>query len=155
MNKMTRAHPYHYSENKSIIQRLIDLGIPVLLFWLFFQFYNFGKISPSEMVKTTGLLSISLLGLTLAVGPLSRVFPVLDFLKTHRKIWGILSFVIAFVHVSLVFIYFYKFTLYRFIDTSNPKYTGILSGLMALGILAFVTLTSTKKALESLSPNTC
>ena len=109
MSNKKSVHPFHYSGKKNIVHRLMDFGIPLLLFWLFFQLYNFGKISPSEMVKTTGLLSISLLGLTLAVGPLSRVFPALDFLKTHRKVWGILSFVIAFVHVSLVFIYFYKF----------------------------------------------
>ncbi len=154
MSNKKSVHPYHYSEEKNIVQYLIDFGVPLLLFWLFFQFYNFGKISPSEMVKTTGLLSISLLGLTLAVGPISRIFPALDFLKAHRKVWGILSFLIAFAHVSLVFVYFYKFNIFKFIDTSNPKYSGILSGLIALGILLLVTLTSNKRALENLSPKT-
>lgn len=149
-----KAHPYNYSAEKNIGHRLIDFGVPIFLFFLFFQFYNFGKITPSEMVKTTGLLSISLLSLTLVVGPLSRIFPTLDFLKAHRKVWGILSFVTAFTHVSLVFIYFYKFDLYKFFDTSNPKYTGILSGLFALGILLLVTLTSTQKAIKTLSPGT-
>lgn len=152
-NKKT-AHPYHYSGNKNIVHRLIDFGVPILLFLLYLQFYNFGKITPSEMIKTTGLLSISLLGLTLAIGPLSRIFPALDFLKAHRKVWGILSFLIAFAHVSLVLVYFYKFNILKFIDTSNPKYGGILSGLLALGILSLVTLTSAKKVLENLSPKT-
>ena len=46
-----QAHSYNYSENKSVIQRLIDIGIPLGLFWLYFQYYNFGKITPSEMAK--------------------------------------------------------------------------------------------------------
>ena len=104
MSKST--HPYHYSESKNMTQRLIDFGIPIGLFWVYFQFYNFGKITPSEMVKTTGLVAIALLSLTLAIGPLCRFLPNLDDLKAHRKIWGIFSFVFAFAHVSLVFVYF-------------------------------------------------
>ena len=142
------------AKDKVMLDRIIDFGLPLTLFLLFFFFYNQAQFTPREMVKTTGLLSISLLGLTLAVGSLSRIFPALDFLKAHRKVWGILSFLIAFTHVSLVFIYFYKFNLYKFIDISNPKYTGILSGLFALGILLIVTLTSNQKAIKSLSPNT-
>lgn len=147
------AHPYHYSEDKSLIQRLIDFGVPLGLFWLYFQFYNFGKITPSEMVKTTGLLAIALLSLTLLIGPASRFFPSLNVLKAHRKVWGILSFIFAFLHMSLIFVYFYKFNLLKFVDFSNPKYLGILAGLIALFILAIVTATSTKKAVESLSPS--
>ena len=109
MKLMTKqSHPYHYSTEKNFSQRLMEWGVPILLFWLYFQFYNFGKISPSEMVKTTGLLAISLLGVTLVIGPLSRILPSLNFLKAYRKTWGILSFVIAFIHVGLVYVYFYK-----------------------------------------------
>lgn len=151
MKKST--HPYHYSEDKSIIQRLIDFGVPLGLFWIYFQFYNFGKITPSEMVKTTGLMAIGLLSLTLFIGPACRFFPSLNVLKAHRKVWGILSFIFAFLHMSLIFVYFYKFNLLKFVDFSNPKYLGILAGLIALFILAIVTATSTKKAVESLSPS--
>ncbi len=72
------AHPYHYSVEKNIIQHLLDWGAPVGLFLLYFNFYNFTKISPSEMVKTSGLMAISLLGLTLVVGPIARFVPALD-----------------------------------------------------------------------------
>lgn len=134
------------------MKRLIDIGVPLGLFLIFFKFYNFGKITPSEMVKTTGLLAISLLAITLLIGPLCKIIPSLEVLKAHRKFWGILSFVIALLHTSLVFIYFFKFDLTKFIDTSNPKYSGIVVGLLALAILLLVTLTSTKKALSILSP---
>lgn len=146
------SHPYHHGEDKNFLQRIIDLAVPLGLFLLFFFFYNFGKISPSEMVKTTGLWSISLLGLTLLIGPLSRIFPFLSFLKAHRKFWGVTSFLIALTHVGLVFVYFYKFDITRFWNFSHPKYPGILSGLLALAILALVTLTSNQKALSKLSP---
>lgn len=148
-----KNHPYHYSAEKDIVQRLIDFGVPIVLFWLYFQFYNFGQFTPREMVKTTGLLAISLLSLTLLIGPACRFFPVLDVLKAHRKFWGISAFLAALTHTGLIFIYFYKFNFWKFIDFSNPKYLGILAGLLALFILALVTATSTKKAYESLSPN--
>lgn len=146
------THPYHYSADKNIVQRLIDFGIPLGLFWIYFQFYNFGKITPQEMVKTTGLLAISLLSITLFIGPACRFFPALDILKAHRKFWGITAFLAALTHTGLIFIYFYKFNFLKFFDFSNPKYLGILAGLIALIILAIVTATSTKKALESLTP---
>lgn len=149
---MSTSHPYHYSVEKNLTQRLLDIGVPLALFFLFFFFYNFGKISPSEMIKTSGLLAIALLGLTLAVGPLARIIPALDVLKAHRKFWGILSFLVALTHVGLVFVYFYKFNFLKFIDFANPKYMGTLSGLLALIILFLVTMTSNNKALTKLSP---
>lgn len=145
-------HPYHYSDEKSITQRLIDLGVPVGLFLMYLLLYNFGKITPSEMIKTTGLLAIALLSITLVIGPACRFFPSLDILKAHRKVWGISAFLAAFTHVVLIFIYFYKFNFLKFVDFSNPKYLGILAGLISLSVLAVVTATSTKKAVESLSP---
>ncbi len=147
-------HPYHYSIDKTAKHRLIDFGIPIALFLLFFIFYNFGQFNPHEMIKTSGLLSITLLGLTLAVGPLARLIPALDILKAHRKFWGILSFLVTLVHVGLVFVYYYKFNILKFIDFSNPKYIGTLSGLLALIILFLVTMTSNNKALTKLSPKT-
>lgn len=152
MKDKNKLHPYHYTSQKNKTQIIIDWGFPATLFLLFFAFYNFGKITPSEMVKTTGLLSISLLSITLLIGPLCRIFPQLDFLKAHRKLWGILSFVIAFTHVSLVYVYFYKFNVLKFFNFSHPKYSGILTGLLALAILFLVTFTSSKWALTKLSP---
>jgi len=145
-------HPYNYSIDKTLKHRLLDFGVPLGLFLLFFFFYNFGKFNAHEIIKTSGLLSITLLGITLAVGPLARLTPALDILKAHRKVWGILSFLVAFIHVGLVFVYFYKFNFLKFIDFASPKYMGTLSGLLALVILFLVTITSSQKALTKLSP---
>ncbi len=145
-------HPYYYSGDKNFFQRIIDFGVPIGVFLLIFFFYNHGQITPSEMIKNTGLWAIALLGVTLLVGPLSRIIPALSFLKAHRKVWGILSVVIVLAHASLVTIYFYKFDFTKFIDFNSPKYPGLLSGILALVILLLVTFTSNQKALTSLSP---
>lgn len=149
---MAQSHPYHYNTEKSLIQKLLDFGVPLGLFWLYFQFYNFGKITPQEMIKTTGLLSIALLSLTLFVGPASRFFPALDILKAHRKFWGILSFFIALIHGILIYIFYFNYNLAKLFNPAGPKYYGLLAGLVSLVILLMITLTSNKMALNSLSP---
>lgn len=150
MNKS--AHPYHYSEEKNIIQQLIDFGVPILLFWVYFQFVGDGQVTPRALVKTTGLASIALLSITLAIGPLCRFLPFLNNLKAHRKVWGIFSFIFAFSHISLIFVNFYKFNLLKFVDFQSPRYLAVLTGLIAGVILFVVTATSNKKALTLLSP---
>src|SRR3989344_2742745 len=149
---MSQNHPYHYSKNKKLLDRLLDFGVPVALFLLLFFFYNQAQFTPREMVKNTGLLSISLLAITLAVGPLSRLIPILEFLKTYRKVWGILSFVAALTHMSLIFIFYFQYNFGRFVDFGNPRYPNVLTGLIALGILLLVTLTSNQKALNLMHP---
>lgn len=146
------SHSYHYSPQKIIIQRFIDLAVPVGLFWIYFQFYNFGKITPQEMIKTSGLLAIALLSLTLLIGPACRFFPALNVLKAHRKFWGILSFLIALTHATLIYIFYVNFNLYRLFNPASPKYFGLLAGLASLAILLTITLTSNKLALDSLNP---
>lgn len=133
-------------------QKLIDLGIPIGLFLIYFQFYNFGKINPQEMIKTTGLLAIALLSITLSIGPLCRFFPALDMLKTHRKFWGILSFLVGLMHGVLIYVFYFNYSLAKIFNSQTPKYYGLLVGLLSLTILLVVTLTSNQKALNSLSP---
>ncbi len=146
------SHPYHYSDGKSGLQRLIDIGVPLGLFWVYFQFYNFGKITPSEMIKTTGLLAVALLALTLFIGPACRFFPFLDILKAHRKFWGILSFFIGFAHAALIYIFYFNYNLSKLFDPASPKYYGLLTGLAALVILLTVVLSSNQKVLNLISP---
>lgn len=148
----SKSHPYHHS-SESTLQKLIDYAVPIALLYFYYQFYNFGKITPSEMIKTSGLWAIALLSLTLIIGPLCRFIPALENLKAHRKVWGIFAFIAALAHAVLIFIHYFKLDLYKFVDASNPKYLGILAGLISLAILAVVTLTSNKKALTLLSPN--
>ena len=145
-------HPYHYSVEKNMLQKALDWGVPVGLFLVYFQFYNFGKVTPSEMVKTTGLLSIALLSLTLIVGPLSRFFPALDILKAHRKFWGIASFLTAFTHFGLVMYFYLKLDFLKLLDFSNSKFLGLWAGIAAVIILTAVTATSIPKLIHSMDP---
>lgn len=149
---MAKPHPYHSSVEKNLIQRFLDFGVPLGLFLLYFNFYNFGKITPSEMIKTTGLLAIALLSLTLFIGPACRFFPFLDILKVHRKFWGILSFFVALIHGVLIYIFYFNYNLAKLFDPAGPKYYGLIVGLFSLLILLVVTLTSNKIVLNSLSP---
>lgn len=137
---------------KDKTHHLLDYGVPIFLLWIYFQFYNFGKITSQEMIKTTGLLAIGLLSITLVIGPACRFFPSLEPLKAHRKAWGIFSFLAALTHVILIFIYIFHFNFLKFIDISNPKFLGLLSGLIAFFILLIVTFTSFKKILYALDP---
>lgn len=146
------SHPYHYSADKNFLQRLIDWGVVAGLFYLYFQFYNFGKISPSEMVKTTGLMAITLLALTLVVGPLSRFIPSLNILKAHRKFWGITSFVFLVLHLGLVVIFYLKLNFLALFNPANPKFPGLATGIVGFAILLLVTLTSNQRALKYLDP---
>lgn len=152
MKNHSGKHPYHYSTEKNLIQRLIDIGVPVLLFWVYFQFYNFGQFNPKEMVKTTGLLAIALLSLTLAIGPLCRFFPFLDVLKAHRKFWGVLSFFIALTHAFLIYIFYFNYDIAKLFNSTNPKFLGLMAGLTSLVILLIVTLSSNQKILNAISP---
>ncbi|MBI2600260.1 ferric reductase-like transmembrane domain-containing protein [Candidatus Daviesbacteria bacterium] len=152
--KKKAAHPYHYSAEKSIFQRLIDFGLPIGLYWLYFQFYNFGKITPSEVIKTTGLLSIALISITLFIGPACRFLPSLNPLKAYRKTWGLFGFFIGLAHAILIYIFYFKYDLARLFNSASPRYYGLLTGLVSLIILGVVTLTSNQTALNSLSPKT-
>lgn len=139
-------------KEKNIFQKILDWSVPIGLCWFYFQFYNFGKITPAEMVKTTGLLAIALLSLTLVIGPLCRFFPELDILKAHRKFWGIASFLAAIVHFGLTMYYYMNLDLLKLLDLSNPKFLGLWAGIGAITVLAVITVTSLPKILHSMDP---
>lgn len=149
---MPKPHPYHYSVEKNIIQKSLDWIVPLGLLGIYFKFYNFGKITPSEMVKTTGLLAIALLSLTLIIGPLCRFIPSLDILKAHRKFWGIASFMTALIHFGLIIVYYLNWDLLKLADPTEPKLLGLWIGMAAILVLAAVTITSVPRLLHSMDP---
>lgn len=151
-NNLTKKHPYHYSDRKTLLQYLVDWGVVVGVFVVYFLFYNFGKITPSEMIKTTGLCAIFLLSLTLAIGPLSGFISSLQVLKAHRKFWGIASFIFGTIHFALTLYYRFAFDLTKLLDIKNPKFLGLFLGLMALIVLLIVTFSSSQKVIKRLDP---
>lgn len=147
------SHLTHQEIENNLIQRIINWLVPVGLFFLYFFFYNFGKFTSSEMIKTTGLMAISLLSITLFVGPIGRFIPSLNILKAHRKFWGITSFLFAAIHALLVFIFYYNFNLFDLINPENAKFFGFIAGLLALIILLIITISSHKKVLHHINPH--
>lgn len=147
-------HPYHWEKKKHASHRFFDIAVPFALLLGFYRFYNEGVINPSEAVKTTGLWAISLLALTLVVGPLSRIFSLFEHLKAHRKVWGVTAFWAAVLHIGLVFHFFWKWDLTRLWDITHPRYNGIGAGLLAVIILALVTFTSQEKVIKKINPGT-
>lgn len=149
---LQKSHPYHWQKDKHAGHRFLDIVIPLGLLFIYYWFYNKGILSGTEAVKTSGLWAISLLSLTLVIGPLSRVFPIIEHLKAHRKVWGVTSFWAAVAHVLLVIHFYWKWDLSRLWDITNPKYTGVVTGLLALCILGLVTWTSKKSVIAKTDP---
>lgn len=145
-----RNHPHHHHSDGS----MLDLVVPLATVLGFFLFYNKGIVTGPEMVKTTGLAAILLLSLTLIVSPLARLLPFFASFKKNRKAWGIASFIFTAAHLILVFIFYYKGNLGKFVDFANPKYSGIATGIISTLILFFVSLTSSEAAILKLSPRT-
>ena len=145
-------HPYHWDKDKHARHRFLDIAVPISLLLIFYFFYNKGVVSPSEAIKTTGLWGISLLALTLAIGPLSRIHLIFEHLKAHRKVWGITSFWAILIHMLLVFNFYWKLDLSRLWDIENPRYLGTVTGLLAVLILALVTFTSQENMIKKMNP---
>ena len=138
-----QPHPFHDDTPKHIHHHMTDWGVPIGLFLLYFFFYNFGKVTMSEMIKTSGLLAIALLSVTLVVGPLSRFIHHCNNLKINRKFWGIAAFLVAVVHGSLSIISY---------GVSETKLLGFVFGLIATVILLLVTVSSHKSIIHKLHP---
>lgn len=151
-NKKLPPHPYHWDKKKHAGHRVLDFAVPFGLLLTYYWFYNKGVLSPSEAVKTTGLWAISLLALTLAISPLSQIHSLFEHLKAHRKVWGVTAFWAATLHIGLVFHFFWKWNLSRLWNITNPKYNGIVTGLLALIILALVAYTSREKIIKKMDP---
>ncbi len=125
--------------------------LPISLFFILFFFYGYGQVSGLMMNKIAGLLAFTLLGLTLALGPLSHFVPhIFDGLKKYRKYLGISGFIIAVIHGLLSTVFYFKMNISLMFDSKNPHLSGVYVGLVGLLLLLFITLTSNKKAIQTL-----
>ncbi len=140
------------TNRKISIKWTFHILVPVLVFVLYLITYNKFKITVSEMIKTTGLWSITLLSITLLVGPLSKYIKLFNLLKIHRKFWGIASFCIAITHFVLVLHKYYRWDIVGLLSFSNPKVAPVWAGLIATILLFLITITSNKKSIEVMGP---
>lgn len=133
---------------KEILMR----GLPLWYFLLLFFFYGYQQVSFSMMNKIAGLLALLLLGTTFLIGPLSFFLPqVFTKLKIYRKYLGISGFVVALIHAVLSLYSYFKMDLaFMLFDGKNEHLLGVWLGILALLIFLSMTLTSTKKAVETI-----
>ncbi len=146
-------HLPHPDFDNQTTRRRIDIWfyhflIPLAVFVLYFVTYNKFKFTTSEMIKTTGLWSITLLSITLLVGPLAKYIKFFNFVKVHRKFWGISSFFIALTHFILVIYKYYQWDFVAALSFSNPKVAPVWAGMVATILLFLITITSNKKSME-------
>lgn len=146
-------HPYHSSITKNLSQHILDFALPLGLFLLYFFFYNFGRFTISEMIKTTGLVAISLLSITLVVGPLGKFVSWVNMIKIHRKFWGISSFVFAAIHATLSFIAYFNLNIFDLFNPSSHEFPAIMAGFISLLILFIATVTSSRKIIQHMNPH--
>lgn len=138
----------HTEFEKKLINKIVDWTVPIAIFLLFLIFYNHFKISYSQMIKNTGLTAITLLGITLFVGPAGKFFKFANQLKIHRKFWGISSFYFGVAHATLAFYKHYNISLSELFNPQDEHFTGIISGLASLILLFLITITSNKKSID-------
>lgn len=150
---MENIHPDNQSHGITFQQKMIDWAGPIVLFLTYFLFYNFGKISPSELIKSTGLASVGLLSITLVIGSVSRFIPAVNVLKAHRKFWGISSFVFACIHALLVISVYFDWDISVFFNTASPRFWGLSIGLLSLILLFVITATSFQFVFRKLPPH--
>lgn len=151
-NQAESPHPFHYSMDKTVLQKILDWTVPIGVFLLYFFLYNFGKITPSEMIKNAGLSAIALLSITLFIGSASRFVPAFNVFKAHRKFWGIASVVFILIHTLLVIIFDLKLHIFDVFNTSDPDFFGFMAGLVALLILVVVVVSSFHFVITRLHP---
>ncbi len=144
--------PYRLRERKRRRQPLLDWAVPIGLFALYFFVYSAGEVDPEGMMKTTGLVALALLSVTLLAGPVGRFFPRLGFIQAHRKFWGIASFFFVLVHVALAFWYDFKVTLPAIFPLDSPERLGLFAGIAAFTLLFAVALSSAKRIIRAMDP---
>ena len=138
----------HLEFEKKLIHRIVDVALPIGVFLAFYIFYNHFKLTATELIKTTGLTAITLIAITLFVGPTSKFIRFFNNLKIHRKFWGVTGFLVAVLHSLLAFSQYYNFSLASLFDSTNPRFTGVLAGLTAILIFVIITSTSNKAAVD-------
>ena len=95
--------------------------------------------------KSFAVSAVILLSVSLAIGPLARLWPKAQPLVAHRKYWGIVGFVFGLLHAALAFYDPLLFSAQLALSRQNVRL-----GLMALVVFALLTATSNAWAMRKL-----
>ncbi|MFN2531609.1 MAG: sulfite oxidase heme-binding subunit YedZ [Pyrinomonadaceae bacterium] len=131
---------------KSVV--LVNALVPIaLLAWDFFH-HNVGA-NPLEFVtRTTGMLTLVFLFITLAITPLRKILG-LNWLVKFRRMLGLLAFFYGFLHF-LTYLWFDRFFRLLSIVQDVGRRPFILLGMAAFLLMIPLAITSTNKMIKRL-----
>ncbi len=135
--------------NKKYIFSAICLAI---IFWLALFFYQYYFNVPGQMevsiVSSAAFAGAILIGISLLIGPLSRVFPSINYIR-YRREFGVLGLTFAIVHIISV-IYYYALGFSSMFFSLNPYTNPVLFGIVAFVLYLPIYFTSTDWAITKL-----
>jgi methionine sulfoxide reductase heme-binding subunit len=110
---------------------------------------NLGPDPTATMAFSTGLATLRLLALTLAISPLRRLFPRLSWLIKFRRLLGLFAFFYASLHM-LTYVALYSGFSVAAMGNDIAKRKFITMGVAAYLLLLPLALTSTTWAIRKL-----
>ncbi|MFZ1939248.1 MAG: protein-methionine-sulfoxide reductase heme-binding subunit MsrQ [Terracidiphilus sp.] len=110
---------------------------------------NLGPDPTAEIAFSTGLATLYLLTITLAISPLRRLFPQLSWLIKFRRLFGLFAFFYASLHM-LTYVALYSGFSIAAMESDIAKRRFITMGVAAYLLLVPLALTSTTWAIRKL-----
>jgi len=127
---------------------LINSLIPlVLLLW---DLYH-KRVGPNPLefaTRTTGMLTLIFLSLTVAVTPLRRIFKINSLVK-FRRMLGLFAFFYGSLHL-LTYVWFDRLFNFKSVGQDVVRRPFILVGMIAFFLMVPLAITSTNKMLKRL-----
>ena len=110
---------------------------------------NLGPDPTARLAFSTGLATLRLLAITLAISPLRKLIPRLNWLIRFRRLLGLFAFFYATLHMLTWFALHNNFDLHAmFIDVTKRRF--IMAGAAAYLLLLPLALTSTNWAIRKM-----
>jgi sulfoxide reductase heme-binding subunit YedZ len=137
-----------YAKTVIFINALIPLA---LLLWDLY----FNKVGPNPLefaTRTTGMLTLVFLLLTLSITPLRKIFGINALVKARRMI-GLFAFFYGTLHL-LTYVWFDRFFNLRSIVSDVAQRRFILVGMSAFLLMLPLAITSTNKMVKLLGGKT-
>jgi len=110
---------------------------------------NLGPDPTAEIAFSTGLATLYLLTITLAISPLRRLFPRLGWLIRFRRLFGLFAFFYASLHM-LTYVALYSGFSIAAMESDIARRRFITMGVAAYLLLVPLALTSTTWAIRKL-----
>ena len=114
---------------------------------------NLGPDPTAKIAFSTGLATLYLLAITLAISPLRRLFPQLNWLIKFRRLFGLFAFFYATLHM-LTYVALYSGFSLAAMENDITQRRFITMGVAAYLLLVPLALTSTTWAIRKLGGKT-